>query len=681
MDLEKAKEIMTISENEKASLDRYQGFLHAALNTLIEIDPSDYEKINKEYLLPQNKKDFKERIDDFVNINSAIYKYYKNHFSEAKERTLYRAMDKGGLKCLTKGKNNNEVITTTSFLSTCNELENLNIPATGGYTIKAELTISENVPFMNMEEYLNGKCNEHEILLPPFLSVSKVEDKKFNKNILEFEVDKEKREDKNITKKEIKEREDKLGDDFEQYIKALKRDVEIPDEIVRLNAIASRTTNREDSVLISKDLDKYNKEYDENNKIINEFQKEIKELLEDKCYVIEKEIDVADNIVKEDLRVQLEEKRRRDALTEYNDYISATKDRALDFDDTLVKEYDSIIANEEALRNKRIMLGLLNKENVYYEIGSDIAEIFCCIEEINQKADELYLDVDDKENSIEKMNSKRGRSKLDVQNSLYNRLNINDFVKASTRYKDARTHELQKDIYVKAYGCIKNAKMNQLNSAIEIKQGEKIGFFDKLFGKEKLKNIELENLMLKKQKLDLEDVDIDNLGSCDIKDTLADLYKTIHMDVSDAYSGDANKFYKKLIKEFYPNNADVELEIYQRAKDKFAKENTNVALAVDVRKESTKEKVARLKEENNELNTSIIQLKHKPNTLRVFDSSSSLASKKQMKFIVEGYTELLKKSALLNNDSQIREENIINAIKEKEKERIKSKKEKEIEEK
>ena len=81
MDLEKAKEIMTISENEKASLDRYQGCLHAALNTLIEIDPSDYEKINKRYLLPQNKKDFKERIDDFVNINSAIYKYYKNHCS------------------------------------------------------------------------------------------------------------------------------------------------------------------------------------------------------------------------------------------------------------------------------------------------------------------------------------------------------------------------------------------------------------------------------------------------------------------------------------------------------------------------------------------------------------------------------------------------------------------------
>ena len=49
MNLEKAKEIMTISENEKASLDRYQGFLHAALNTLIEIDPSDYEKINQYY--------------------------------------------------------------------------------------------------------------------------------------------------------------------------------------------------------------------------------------------------------------------------------------------------------------------------------------------------------------------------------------------------------------------------------------------------------------------------------------------------------------------------------------------------------------------------------------------------------------------------------------------------------
>jgi hypothetical protein len=120
------------------------------------------------------------------------------------------------------------------------------------------------------------------------------------------------------------------------------------------------------------------------------------------------------------------------------------------------------------------------------------------------------------------------------------------------------------------------------------------------------------------------------------------------------------------MKEFYPNRARIEAEVHQRVMEDVMNSNKNsknsLELSNSVKKETTREKIARIKEENEKMHSNLFEQKNKPTRIRVFDSTSSKSSKRQMKLIVEGYNKLLKKSILLNEESQRREENFKDAM-------------------
>ena len=658
MDLEEAKKVVEINEVEKASLDKYQGPFHVAINTLIDLTPSGYEKIAKSWKLPDTKEEFESVMDDFINVNSAIYKYSKAHSNEMVMETLYRGTGNKDVARLKKDKKSLQFISTTT-----SKQEAKSIHPVYGDAALVTIHIGDDVPRINTKEFLNGKKDENEILISPFALIKdKKEVSRYDGyTYYDVEIENVKKEEKDIDVQELKNRREKVVEGFSDYRKNMKDAISIDNKIEQLLHLLSRQgCSIEDRKYISKDLEEAREKQSEIYDNLRDYKENLRYVIEDECYVKEKEIDEADKLVKENLMVIAEENKRKESLQEYNDLISNTKDRALDFDDILGKEYDSILSNDAALKEKRILLGLEGKDELPADVGAQIADIFCSIDEINKKADELYIDVENPENTVEMINARKSR--LAVQNTLYDKMDINDFVRVSHRYKDARTKEFKKDIFVKANEYIKKAKIEQLTHQIEIKQGEKVGFFDKLFGKEKLKKVELENLMLKKQVLESEKLDTDSLKNYDIKDTLVELYKAMNVDVSKNYTKDIGVFYQKIIKEYYPNNAYVEAEIHQKVVEEALKNNNSLDLSTNVKKESTKEKIDRIKEENDELHTSIVSQNNSPTRIRVFDSSSSKACKRQMKLIVEGYNKLLKKSILINEKAQTREEQLNEAM-------------------
>ena len=662
MDLNEAKKVMEISEEERASLDRYQGPFHAAINSLINLDPSGYEKLSKNWKLPETKEELENVMKDFINIDSAIYKYSKIHSNEMVKSTVYRGTGVSDVNRLKKGKQ------PYQFLSTSTSIEK----AKSTHPVYREaafvtVVVGDDVPRLNTSEFLNGKVDENEILISPFAVVKDKEEisKQGGFTYYVVELEKFKKEDIDIDKDELNKRKEDILNGFSNYRKNMKDAISIEDKIEQLTSMLSRGGySIEDRKYISKDLEDARNKQMELYDNINNYQVSLKYLMEDSCYLNEKEIDEADKIVKDDLQVKEEENKRKESIQEYNDLISETKDRALDFDDILGREYDAVLSRDAVIKEKRIILGLDNKDDLSFDVGSQIADIFCSIDSINKKADEMYVDADNPENTVEALNSKK--NKLLIQNSLYNKMEIGDFVKCANKYKDSRTVELKKDIYVKAKEYIRNAKIAQLDTQIEIKKGEKIGFFDRLFGKEKLKETELENLMLKKQLLENEEINYDQLQNFRVRDSLAELYKAMHLEVSANYSKDIGVFYNKLMKEFYPNRARIEAEVHQRVMEDVMNSNKNsnnsLELSNNVKKETTREKIARIKEENEIMHSNIFEQKNKPTRIRVFDSTSSKSSKRQMKLIVEGYNKLLKKSILLNEESQRREENFKDAM-------------------
>ena len=237
MDLKEAKELIEINKDEKKSLDRYQGTFSAAINSLLSLNPSSYHKLVKDgWLLPKTKKDFKEFLDDFVNVDSAIHKYSKMHPEEMIKRSLLRGTGNNDVARLKK----NEL--TTQFLSTTKTEEEAKSthPEYGDAAI-VTFNIGDDVPRINAAEFLNGKKDEKEYIIAPFVNVKdKKERSKWNGfTYYDIELKNNKKEEKVIDQKELVIKEKIVIDEFPEFLKALKEGKEFEDKVEQLSSMVN----------------------------------------------------------------------------------------------------------------------------------------------------------------------------------------------------------------------------------------------------------------------------------------------------------------------------------------------------------------------------------------------------------------------------------------------------------
>lgn len=164
MEVYEAYQKSVITEQEKISIKRYLGFEHTGMNILADLTPELYKQLEKiGWYLPKSEEEIKEKIQDFVNVYSAMYKNRNNYC----ERNLVRGTSVSKVEKL--GSQFNQMIST----SINEDIAKRFTEYSNGALIHFQ--VGNGVPFLNAEEFREEhNASEEEIIIAPFCTINNI---------------------------------------------------------------------------------------------------------------------------------------------------------------------------------------------------------------------------------------------------------------------------------------------------------------------------------------------------------------------------------------------------------------------------------------------------------------------------------------------------------------------------
>ena len=639
--LEDAKKVLELSDGEKFILNMYQGSKHTALNILLCLDKADRDNL-KGWKLADNKEEFKEDIEKFINLYSAIYK----DFSMSSKtrgfagRTLYRGTSTKNASSLSKSN--------SQFLSTSRSEDVAKKFTEYGDAAIMRIKVDDNVPCIDVNKYRDDNlADEKEVLISPF---ARVKDNKLSSRYNGYSFYDVEIENQELEKVDPKEIEALKKETVEHYEEFLEHSKSYKDKLAALEnrrRLYDRAKgNREEQKDIMADYDKIDEESYQDYKYIKDYSDKVRRFLEGSCNERRLEIDKAYQVIKDEKLKDIEATKKQIQFDTLNYNIEGVVEQGDKFVGSLADSFNGIKEQNHKIAEKYYKLDLANTSSDPIEIVEELlVDMQKTITDLNQKINAKKVDINDK--SVTARQIANTESKLKVQSTLYKSIDTSNFNRYADSYNNAKKLEMKKDIYLKAEDMIKKAKKAQLKDLYKAKSEEKIGFFGKLFGKEKLKEAELENLTLKMKELDVPvNADEKSTNNFSVRNSLAELYKTMYMDLPEKYTRDINIFYGLASSEFQLDSDTRQNEIIELAKKKSFGEKGLIVIEDGI-KDSNRKRYEKITDENDQIRFRIKEKRENNRRDHFFDSSSVTSCCKLMRESLNNYARVISNSVFL----------------------------------
>lgn len=489
---------LEINVAEKEAIKKYAGPFHTSMNALLDLDPDYLLKLtNKGWRIDKiSKNDIKKYIDDLKKIYSAMYKYNKINIDRNKK--VYRGTTNDEVKRLNTDNNYNRFISTSTDKDIAMNFTEYQNGA------MLEVDISPDVLYLEMDDFLdNEQASESEILIAPYSNIEKIQKNiQTNQNgVKEYSLKITKKDFDNLSDIEEKECEDFLNEfDLAKEINVYS---ELTDEYEGIYTRLSNITpeiEKEDKELklqlqkkeieIRDKLSKSKEFFKNASKVMNKY-------LQGKFKSIE--VDIEKDINKEKLEKQ--NKNRQNEILRYK----KCKEKLLENIEFLDKNFDKIkneylcLDDEEiALHDISSDIGLEKKdENETVIITSMFETLKENIENIKEEIEKI--EISDELSSEELNISGTLNTKINEKFEQINKMlfHIEELKNDVLAVKLNNTNELKKDISKKIKSDINDKIISNFSEQKNTLLLKKDTLIDRLFGKVKLKNAEIENLELK----------------------------------------------------------------------------------------------------------------------------------------------------------------------------------------
>lgn len=602
MDLEEARKKLAVTEEERQSLKIYQGFSHTVMNLLGDMEPEIYQELYRAgWQMLGTKEEFKTAVNNFVNLYSLMY---KNSRGGQYTDKLIRGTGKKDIERMRS--------TTNQFLSTSTSEEIAKTFSHYGDDALVRISVGKGVPYTYVEKAENGR-DEHEILLAPFCGISKNNRYSQWGGYTYYEMELEKPQLQEVSQDDIDELMGRLSTGFEQNISNMKKFLQYKDEVETLEMRYQRAKgDRQEQQDIQESKIKAKEKRDNLYSVIHEYKMDLRKLLEGLCRQREVEIDKADEIVKEDFRKRREERKRQQEIKEREE-----AKRKLELaKEKLTRDSNAVISSSTELTGKldEYYKQLIDKNNAFLSTAQtlqipynqiyNLNEIHQTIEEISKSVDEVNNEInnDQKDDKIVTTDSVQEsedsvtqyREGVNAGNNIYDELHglLNSYVLEANS-------QIKEEVYKKAMKMISNAKIAQYMSQYQALESQKIGFFGKLFGKEKLRQERLKNigLRIEGEKIELTPTQEES-NNFSVRNTLAELYATIYYEVGDQCNQELRNYYTTVKSIFGFDSPSFSNQIIgQMAEEKIRRNPNRLPIVLD-QNESTKTQIGRLQVDN-----------------------------------------------------------------------------------
>lgn len=514
MEVNQAREILKLTEQEVDAIKTYMGFAHAGINILADMDPEKMiELSNKGWVLPSTKEDLKRNIDCFINIYSAMLKENKEV-----NTSLYRGTTNKELDNLQDTYDT--ILSTTTDEEVAKRFTEYNNGAI------ERIKLGENVPYIDASKYLGeNSANENEIIVAPF---TKVTDKKLifkDKNFTYYDVTLKKADLPDIDETILKRNENELIESFPIFYNDISDFKDTLQKREYLEERLSKAIDSEDYRNIARDLDfveTINKNLD---KHMNNYKSKMKTFLQGKCREKERTI----NLAKDTLKIE-NDRENREKQEQYGNFQSSEIRKYVDNSGEsckfakvgIAEEYQYLLDSENYFMKISQILGIeFSKPKNNDDCMRLVQEIQLNIDKIEQKLRGVQISENE---SLEAVNSKFTRvSELTFKIDTAQKKS-KELTKITEDYKNAELKNVKAKLYEKVHKTIKDAKLQKLSEEYNRAQDEKTGIFGRINGKEKLKQETLSNIDLKMKLVSEKEIEADPENNYSVREMMVDLY-------------------------------------------------------------------------------------------------------------------------------------------------------------
>lgn len=643
MELDEIKEKLEISPEEIKSIKHYMGPFHTEINFLSNLNIGFYESIQKTWILPESAEEVRSQITDFINICSAMYK-----------TSVFNTCDFKLVKGSGKTVANSIRSSTNQFLSTTTDMD-----VAKRFCIYPEQVLfyvepSEDVPFLDVEQYREDGQREDEIILFPFCKVVKNEEYS-NWDGYQYRTLKlEKEELEVVSQDEL----DKLMIDVsEGFIKNIQTINECMDIDIQLASIEgmlknAQTIDDKKDILARKSMlvSERNMKYQE----IFDFQKKMQTLLKGLCKQKELEIDKYKEEYKQYLvreQQKKDEEIRRgwlnSAKESYSEIISIAEQSEI----TVNNEYENLVQLENFYINQARYLGVdFSGFNQSGDLKQSLELFKKHLEAFKQKLEESKNSIDENETNSFYISEIRKIQSFDAD-TVELEHELSALQEIVNNYKIQSENEIKQNLAKKVQDIIKEQEIRKYEEEHKKLCNTKVVFLGKLFGKEKLRQEQIENLELLIKSVSLRSVE--EIDVINPEELLVNLYVCAIKNRDGNFSSEMVDIYSK-IKSVYNQDDKSDFsdeKIHQLATERIANSNSLVPID-DNKKKKTKEQIRVLHEENRQLQSQIFSQVGKNNNslknnkINYFTRFANSVSKIASIFYIKGITENFRESKL-----------------------------------
>lgn len=623
MELKEAYKVLNVSQEERASIERYLGFKHTSINILADLTPGNYKRLNNAgWKLPETEEEIKECITDFVNVYAAMYKESKKSDTPM---NLIRGTNRRNIP--SNGEKIHQILSTSTDESVAKRF------CEYGNAALICFRVAEGVPFLDAEKYRDeNAATEDEIILAPFCRVTKNERMgEFNGydyyriSIEKIELEEQNDDNIKIAMKEV-------INSFTKNIANMKKVNSLSEEYEVLTEKTRRgIQNREDQIFVSKKMQELLKQYGDEGKKIDYFKERLQFLLKGLCKQKELEIDRAQEVIDveneriaqekilkaEEERKMMEKEESEKIFSELSTKALKMPNQSANLIDILESTYKKLLQIEQTYKGVAARFQIPHAKSVSEaNIENKFRIILENINKLQDKVRETNFSEGDSLKNMQQVSS----TLTPVFDSVAYSLEIaHDIPEIANIYQSQLENQVKKNLYIKVQQAIQEARVDKYLLDKTMIESEKSGFFDTITRKSDLKSEKLKNIDLKIKLA--KSIVPQQKEKYSIRDMLADLYTCGVVELGGRFTLKMQQLYEDM-KIVYGDSRKGEFSdeyIKQLANDKIINMQRNLPI---ISKKTTpfwrktKSQIDLLRLENQSLEMQIQQEKTKNSSLK-----------------------------------------------------------------
>lgn len=605
MNLEEANEFIKITDEEKRAIQNYLSIGHTGINILASFTPKTYREVSGDWVLPENNEELKADIEEFVNLYSAIYKYFK----QSNIRNFV-----GNYNGLTRGTSDSRLINNSKsqesqFLSTSLDANISKRFCHYNDAALERIRIDDDVPFLYAEDFRSDhRENEEEIIIAPFTKIKLERDSWSQGEYRYYDAKVSAKEIKELPPEENAKLEGEILASFKQHLENLKSYINISDQY----SICVRQLNNargEDVKYLLQRLEELDKQQEEVGEKTSEFSTKLEQYLQSRCaekvrqYTQANDIIEKDKIAKEEqAKREAEEAKRKSAISGLETNLNNTSNMTRDIIRNITSTYNEFEkAEREAIKKYREFgLQYVPKFNGN-RAGARIDEIVSNVRKVQNRLNSIQVDGSASIEDVQQISQQIAPYLSGIFGSEQLSARVPGLLDQNY---DQMENELKRELHIKASEVIKNARLQKLQAERTAIENERVGFFGRLLGKQELKEERLANNALRAKIL--KESSPEEKERYSIKETLAELYACAITDFDGKFTPEMEELYSKIANAYLYNGQNdtqkrsIDEYIRKMAEVKIQREQKeNLPVVIDgKKKKNTRTKIQECQSEN-----------------------------------------------------------------------------------